>query len=261
LGWIREFFAGNDAPAASPAEPRLIEGKAAALDPATSPALQTLVAYPESRTGISVNWLSTLKVTTALRCVSAIANGIAMVPLKLYRPRADGGSDVASDLLLYWALYRRPNPWQTSFQFRQTMIFHLLLAGRFAAFKNVVNGEIRELIPFRPEQVEVIRNRDLSLRFVVTGDDRQRMEFPAAAMWYITGPSWDSWSGLDAVRLAREAIGLSLAANGRMPSCIGTRRVSPASIRSTVRSHRRNSPSSRPGSTSMRSAVSDPESR
>lgn len=190
--------------------------KAAALDPDFNSALKELIGYPESRTGVTVTWRTALQATTILRGTTALANSVAMVPLKLYRPRADGrGSDEATDHPLYWLLYRKPNPWQTSFAFRHTMVMHLVLAHRFVAFKNIVGnivgGEIRELIPFRPDQVEIVRNRDLSLRFFVTADDGARREFPAAAIWYIPGPSWDTWSGLDAVKLAREAIGLSLA--------------------------------------------------
>jgi hypothetical protein len=59
----------------------------------------------------------------------------------------------AKDHPLYDVIGRRPNPWQTSFEFRQLMSWHVELCGNFYAFKNAPLDEIRELIPFEPDEV------------------------------------------------------------------------------------------------------------
>lgn len=168
----------------------------------------------ESKSGQVITSTTALQVSTVLACVRVLADGVAQSPLKLYRERLGGkGSDPATDHPLYLLLYRRPNPWQTSFAFRETMMFHLVLCGNFFAFKNRVGREqrIRELIPIDPGRVEVKRNADWSLTYRVRGDDGRTKDFPAEAIWHIRGPSWNSWMGMDAVRLARESIGLSMA--------------------------------------------------
>jgi HK97 family phage portal protein len=189
------------------------EQKLVSLDPDTNPALRSLLDYPESKSGVTVNWLTALQVTTVLRCVSCLANGLAQVPLKVYRPAAGGrGSEPATDHPLYDVLYRKPNGWQTSFEFRQTLVFHRALAGRFIAYKNLVNGKtVKELIPLPPDRVEVKRNPDLSLKFSVRGDDNQTRDFSQQQIWYVPAASWDTYRGLDCVKLAREAIGLAKA--------------------------------------------------
>ena len=164
----------------------------------------------EAKSGVTVNWSTALDVTTVFACLQVLANGVSQVPLKLYLPKQGGGSTPATGHPLYRVLYRRPNRWQTSFEFRQTLVFHRGLCGNFYAFKNVVGGEIKELIPLT-SRVAVKRNRDLSLTYCVTAEDGSQMDFPQEAIWHLRGPSWNSWSGLEVVKLAREAIGLAIA--------------------------------------------------
>lgn len=168
-----------------------------------------------TKSGAVVNWQTALQVATVLACVRVLADGVAQVPLKLYRERNDNrGSDPATDHPLYNVLYRRPNPWQTSFEFRETMMLHTVLCGNFYAFKNRIGREIREIIPFEPGHVEVKRLADYSLVYRVRNDGGQYQEFPQEAILHVRGPSWNSWMGMEAVKLARESIGLSMAIEG-----------------------------------------------
>jgi len=165
-----------------------------------------------SKSGQTVNWSSALQVATVLACARVLADGVAQVPLKLMRERADGrGHDLAKEHPLYYVMHRRPNPWQTSFRFRETLMLHLVLCGNFFAFKNRVGNQVRELIPIEPGNVEVKQNRDLSLSYFVRNEAGERKEFPGEAILHLRGPSWNSWMGMEAVKLAREAIGLSMA--------------------------------------------------
>jgi len=181
------------------------------------PGLRRLIGYPESKSGVAVTVDRALQVSVVFACLRVIANGVAQVPLKVFR-ESEGGSKPAKDHPLYEVLYRRPNPWQSSFQFRTTLVFHRGLAGNFYAFKNVVGGDIKELIPIEPDRVSVKQNRDFSLTYLVAGIDGTQREFPASAIWHVRGPSWNSWLGLDAVKYAREAIGLSIAAEASQAS-------------------------------------------
>jgi HK97 family phage portal protein len=166
----------------------------------------------KSKTGQSITTTTALQVSTVLGVTRVLCEGVAQVPLKLFRDKADGrGADPASDHSLYRVLYRRPNPWQTSFRFRETMMLHLVLCNNFYAFKNVIGGQVRELIPFMPGNVEVKQNRDMTLTYRVRDESGQTRDFPQESILHLRGPSWNSWMGMEAVKLAREAIGLSMA--------------------------------------------------
>jgi HK97 family phage portal protein len=164
----------------------------------------------QSKSGQTVNAATALQVSTVFGCIKVIAEGVAQSGLKLYRARPEGGADPATNHPLYRVLYRRPNPWQTSFAFRETMVFRLALEGNFYAFKNRVGRDVRELIPI-PGKVQVKQNPDLSLSYRVEMPNGTWQPIAAADIWHVRGPSWNSWLGLESVQIAREAIGLAMA--------------------------------------------------
>lgn len=164
-----------------------------------------------SGAGVSVTPESALQVSAVLACALKVANGLAQVPLKLYR-EADGRRNPAKDHPSYWLLHRRPNPWQTSFEYRQTIGLHLMLCGAHFSFVNRVRGQIVELLPFEPSAVRPRLAADgIELQYDVTLHNGQQVTLSADQVWHVKGPSWCGWNGLKPVRLAREAIGLALA--------------------------------------------------
>jgi phage portal protein BeeE len=95
-----------------------------------------------SKSGVSVTWKSALDVSTVLACCRVIAEGVAQVPFRLYQ-ETNGSRRLASDHPLNRVISRRPNPWQTSFEFRETILFHTILTGNAFVFVNRV-GIARE---------------------------------------------------------------------------------------------------------------------
>jgi HK97 family phage portal protein len=164
-----------------------------------------------SRSGVAVSPERAIEVATVLACVRVIANGVAQVPWRLYR-EGDGGRLVAREHPLSIVLHRRPNPWQTSYEMRETMMFHAILTGNAYAFVNRVGSarQVAEVIPIEPGRVSVEQGDDYRLRYTVSGKN-SRQVFPQEAIWHLRGPSWNGWRGLDAVKLARDAIGLTIA--------------------------------------------------
>lgn len=166
----------------------------------------------QSKAGVQVSWERALDVSTVFACIRVIAEGVAQVPLRVMKELPNGkGSEPALQHPLYKVLNSKPNQWQTSFALRETMIFHLALTGNAFFYKNIVRNRVKELIPIDPGCVTIRRNNDYSLTYTVTGIDGRSMDFPQSLIWHIRGPSWDTWRGLDAVRQAREAIGLTIA--------------------------------------------------
>jgi HK97 family phage portal protein len=163
------------------------------------------------KSGVTVNWERALDVTTVLAVVRVLCNGVAQVPLQVMKELPTGGALPALEHSLYPVLNRKPNSWQTSFAMRETMMLHLVLTGNAFFYKNMVRNRVKSLIPIDPGCVSMRRNPDYSIEYTVTSIDGTSQVLPQSLIWHVRGPSWDNWRGMDAVRRAREAIGLSIA--------------------------------------------------
>lgn len=175
--------------------------------------LRELYSAPPSKSGQMVSWKSALQVTTVLACIRVLADGVAQVPWKVYRETADGkGREPARDHWAYNLLGYKPNPWQTSYEFREQIMTHLALCSNAYVYKNInARGEVVELLPFEPQTVTVERNDDYSFTYKVNTEAGRQIIVPSDRMWHMRGLSWNGWFGMEAVKLAREAIGLGMA--------------------------------------------------
>lgn len=164
----------------------------------------------ESKSGAVVDLSTALRVSTVLACCRVIAEDVAKVPLGLYQDQSDGVKRRAVDHSLHEVLARRPNPWMTSMEFRETMTYHAILAQGGYAFINRVRGEVRELIPLQPTSVYVRQLRNLEVVYEVTDPQGMVATLTQDQVFRVRGPSWNGWSGLEMVRQAGEAVGLAI---------------------------------------------------
>lgn len=164
-----------------------------------------------SKSGQAITWDTAIRVSTVLACARVKAEGLASVPLKVFQKTGDR-RDVADGHGLHYLLDTQPNPWQTAYEYRETIGLHLALAGNHYSFINRLRGEIEELIPFEPGTVRPKRADDGEVTYEVTLKDGRVVVYPKETVWHIRGLGWDGWKGLDAVDLAREAIGLAISA-------------------------------------------------
>ena len=179
---------------------------------AVSTTIDLLRAMGEARVaGEDVSVATAIQTSAVLCCARVIAEGLAQVPLKVFRADAMGSPVEARDHPLYFLLNRRPNDWQTSFELREQIGFHLALTNNAYVYKNKVGGKVVELYALQPGSVAVTQAADLSLSYDVTFIGGRTLNVPADDIWHIRGPSWDGVKGMDAVRLASKAIGLSQA--------------------------------------------------
>lgn len=170
-----------------------------------------LLGRASAKSGVVVNYKTAMEASTALACAKVIAEGIAQVPFKLFKERPNGGMDAAKNHGMYDLLANKPNEWQTSFELREMIGFHLAFMQNAYVYKvRGLRGQIVELLPFEPNLVTVKRSKDWGRTYLVTTLGGQ-IEVPSKDMWHLRGLSWDGISGIPGVRLAREAIGLALA--------------------------------------------------
>ncbi|MDR3512640.1 MAG: phage portal protein [Caulobacteraceae bacterium] len=191
-----------------------------------------IFGLPSSKAGVAVNVDTALRVTTVLACVRVCGEGVAQLPLIVGRIDPDTDAFVpAKGDPLYRMLHRRPNDWMTSFELRETMMVHAALCGDGFALKNVLRGQVRELLPVPRGYITPERRPNWGMIYHVNDPYGAVGTFTRKDFLHIRGPSWDSFLGLDAVREAREAIGLAIAteeaherlyANGGRPGGILT---------------------------------------
>jgi len=147
--------------------------------------------------GVAVNEKSALQVATVLACVKVISDGCATPDLHVFREKRDGTREKADNIPEYRLLSRRPNEWQTSFEWRRLMTIHAALTG--AALSIKVLGDNR-------------RGYRCWDEFGMIG------EFTPDQVFVLNGVQWDWTKSLNAVRLAQSAIGLAIATEQSMQS-------------------------------------------
>ena len=168
-----------------------------------------------SRSGKTVTRETALQVSAILCGARVISQGIAQVPLKLYREiDRDGRStrEPARDHPLYRLVGEQPNDFQTSFSWRETLTLHAVLGGDGYSYINRrPDGSVREILPMSPDDVSSNWDAARSEQSYVFGAGSSRRELKQSEVLHIHGPSWNGFSGLPALALAQEAIGLSIA--------------------------------------------------
>lgn len=162
--------------------------------------------------GVVVTDKSALQVSTVLACVKAIADGCATPALRVFRELKDGRRERADNIPEFRLLERRPNEWQTSFEWRRQMTVHAALTGAGISIK--VRGEnrrVRELIPVMPGRWDVRRTSRYDVRYRCWDEFGLIGELQPDDVFILNALQWDWLSSMNAVALARSAIGLAIA--------------------------------------------------
>ena len=156
--------------------------------------------------GVTVSEQTAMRYSTIFACVRILSDTIASLPLILYRKRSDGGKERAYNHPLYPVLHDLPNKDITSFRLRAVLQGHLATWGN--AYCVVVrdgNNRVRELLPIPPNVVSVSREKR-GLVYKINGTET------SWEILHIPGLGFDGVKGYSVIGMAREAIGLGLAA-------------------------------------------------
>jgi HK97 family phage portal protein len=162
--------------------------------------------------GVAVTEKTALQVSTVLACVKVIADGCATPVLEVYREKPDKTREKADNIPEYRLLARRPNEWQTSFEWRRMMTLHAALCGAGLSIKvRGDNRRVRELIPVTPGNWDVRKISRYEVRYRCWDEFGMIGEFEPDDVFVLQGMQWDWVNSLNAVYLARTAIGLAIA--------------------------------------------------
>ena len=185
-----------------------------------------------SFSGIIVTPDVAMMVAAVGAAVSLLSETVAQIPLPLYRRRADGGKDKATNNPLWSLLHDRPNSWQNSFEFREMMTLHMLLWGNAYAFMSRTKtgrsrGMVTELLPIHPDRVKVEQDKEYVVTYTISLTTGETIKVAAADILHIRDRSLDGVKGVSRLKYAQDTIGLArvterwgaqLFGNGARPS-------------------------------------------
>lgn len=190
-----------------------------------------------STSGKRVNERSAMQMTAVYSCVRILSEAVAGLPLHLYQYTDKSSKEKAVENPLYFLLHDEPNTEMTSFVFRETLMTHLLLWGN--AYSQIIRngkGEVMGLYPLMPDRMTVNRDEKgrLYYEYMVSSGDAKTLKDGTVRLspydvLHIPGLGFDGLVGYSPIAMAKNAIGLAIAAeeygskfyaNGATPSGI-----------------------------------------
>jgi HK97 family phage portal protein len=158
-----------------------------------------------------------------------LSEDVAKLTPQLFRRKADGGRDIVTD---HWfaQLLRRPNDWQTKFNFVQMLMVQFLLReNAYAVICRTRGGRPYKLIPVNSDRVAIWESPDGSIFYRVTPLGLHEMAelrdqpflIPAEDMLHIRGLSLNGLLGSARIVLHNEAIGIAIAQEQQQAHWLG----------------------------------------
>ena len=173
-----------------------------------------------STSGKAVNERTAMQMTAVYACVRVLSEAVAGLPLHVYRYGEDGSKEKALKHPLYRILHDEPNPEMSSFNFRETLMGHLLLYGN--AYAQIIRngkGEVVGMYPLMPAKMTVDRDSGGNLYYLYSrgSDDAPeagengQVYLPPDQVLHIPGLGYDGIMGYSPIAMAKNAVGLGIA--------------------------------------------------
>lgn len=166
----------------------------------------------ETDSGIRVSEQSALTYSAVYAAVRVLAESVASLPWILYE-RQERGRRRATDHPLYTLIHDRPNDRLTAFEFYELIMTHLCLWGNaYCEIERNRSGEPIALWPLLPSNMEIrIEGGRLQYRYYMPAQG-QVVVLSARDVLHFRALGSDGVKGLSPIALARQAVGLGLAA-------------------------------------------------
>ncbi len=165
-----------------------------------------------SAAGMRVSPETAMRLSVVYACVRTIAEAVGQLPLHIYR-RQGRRKTFATDHPLYALLHRRPNRWQTSAEWRETVAAHVVLRGN--SYNEIVtapNGLVTALVPHNPDYVTPKANRLTgAIQYALKQPDGSDRILQADQVLHFRGVSSNGFIGMNPIEEEREALGFGLA--------------------------------------------------
>jgi len=159
--------------------------------------------------GMNIGHDNALRIIAVYACVRVLSQGVASLPLILYK-RTKDGKERATRHPLYGLMHDSPNDRQTAFEFVEHGQSCLAMRGNaYSYIERDFRGQVVGVWPLNPEQVQLAEASNGDLFYESTELNRT---LPAREVLHLRGMSLDGKLGLSPIALAREGLGLAMAA-------------------------------------------------
>jgi HK97 family phage portal protein len=145
-------------------------------------------------------------------CLRVVAETVACLPLHLFRKIDDDSSERAKTHPLYPVLARRPNSWQTRYEWVEQMILHLGLWGNSYQLKVAgKRGSVDELHPLHPAGMKVEQDKKTKEIFYTYTEPGTGTPIPYQQyqIMHVRWLSLDGVHGAVPVEIGKDAISLA----------------------------------------------------
>lgn len=211
-----ELISGRTRPPQAAAVPMVMPSASGGYLSLEDPAVVEFLRMGDvTATGIAVNVERALRNPAMFRAVSLISYAIGMLPLQLIDEET---KKKATAHPLYRVLHRRPNGWQSAFDFRTLLQLRALTKGD--AYALIVSStdirtrkrKVTQLVPLDTDRVECKQRDDWSVYYRYQPKSGAVRIYEAKDIFHLRGLSLDGLHGVSLVKQAAESIALSLAA-------------------------------------------------
>jgi HK97 family phage portal protein len=169
-------------------------------------------------TGVAVNERTALALPAFLCGVNCIASDLSALPLELVQVMSDGTVRPAKEHPAWPIFSRSPDGQTTSQRWRSAILAHsIVYGGGFSEIVPAVDGSRVYLFLLDPAATSVQIDPGGGVRYVTAGGT-----LPPESVVHVAGLSFDGLTGSPLVRLARQALGLGLAAEQFAGSFLGS---------------------------------------
>ena len=166
-----------------------------------------------SAAGIRVSPETSKKLGVVIACASSRGKTIAMLPFKVRRDLRGGGSKVIANHPVWRLIAKRPNSFQTPYDFRLMLNAHVDLRGNGYAEKvGNVQGYPEQLLPMHPDRVRVEVAKSGRLLYIyndpLLNKERRLVQ---EEVFHLRDWSDNGYTGQSRVTMALDPFGVALA--------------------------------------------------
>lgn len=193
---------------------RAIGLKGTVYDPKSREFMMKMSGAP-TYSGKPVNDSTAMQVSVAWACVRIITETLGSLPLAFFErdDRKPGTSHRIDYDPLGTVLTTMPNSEMTRVDLHEGIAASLALRGNSYAYtERRASGEVVALHPMNPAHVTPERQDDGSVRFKYTPANGKAELLPREQVWHVRGFGTSALEGLSPIAAARQALGVSLAA-------------------------------------------------
>ena len=167
---------------------------------------------------VSVTDERAMQVSTVFACTRLLVQSGSTLPLGFFKRTPEGREHLDPEHHLVRLLKYRPNNYMTAKEFRQSMFMSRVLWGNAYSHIEWSGNRPVALIPLKPEAMKVERVGNELVYEYSTNTGKQ--QFKQRDIFHLKGFG-DGVMGVSALGYAREALGISIAADGSAAKSIG----------------------------------------